>query len=318
MNKSNNIGSSALSYAVRLLDLRCARALLKAGANSTATDSYGSNALHWAAQYQDNRAVVKTLVEAGTNVNGRNIWGGTPLCYAAINGLAVSAEALLDYGAGINILDKDGDSALYNAIHYSNDVLTQLLLRRGAIYTQIDNIGNSILHPAAASHGLKILEVLFAAKLRGINTEAVNKEGKTASQLVQERVDKPEGFLEKFQELLSDIRTRNAEAVVEESDGGDSELEPDPWWSRYLKRRRSLGTWLTSWTILVWGWVRDLKHAHRFVSRKPLWDPIWIYWSICICSVGILYMYLRPWANRAKEVMGLMWEMAGPGDLKHL
>ena len=308
VNKSNNFGASALLATMRSEDLKCARVLLRAGANSDATDNQGFNALHFAAQYQNSRDIVKLLVEAGTNVNGRTVWGSTPLSLATFQNYAALAEALLDYGADINALDNDGDSALHKAIHYNSHILVQLLLRRGAIYTQIDNIGNSILHPAATSHNLKILEILFAAKLRGIHTEAVNKEGKTALQIVQERVDKPDGFLEKFQELLTDIRIRNAESVIESG----------PLWSRYLKKRRSVWNWLISWTILVWGWLRDLKRIHCFISWKQLQNPVWIYWLIGICSAGILYINLRPWVDMLKEVMGLVWEMVGPDDFKDL
>ena len=307
------------------MDLRCVRALLTAGADSTIVDCHGGNALHFAALFKSGRDIVKSLVEASADVNQRDNDGSTPLALTSFEyggNLAGSklkvdlAEALLDYGADINTTDNDGDTPLHNAIHWNDDATTQLFLQRGAVYTQIDNIGSSVLHFAAVSGGLKTIEILFAAKLRGIDTEAVNKEGKTALHLVQERFDKPEGFLEKFEELLMDIRTRNA--TTTEGSGANSEFGEGRWWSKYLKRTPSVWIRFISWTTLVLRRAKNLKHANRLMSRKSLRESILIHWVMGLCFAGLLYIYSGLWLDVALEVISLTWEMVSPGNLEDL
>ena len=316
VNKPNNSGRSALLYALRSVDLRCVRILLTAGADSTIVDSQGWNALHWAVWYQNERDIVKTLIKSGTDVNARALNGGTPLGHTIFYGHNIAAKALLDYGADINTIDNDGDTPLYDAIHYNDDAITQLFLQRGAVHTQIDNIGNSVLHPAAVSGGMKTIEILFAAKLIGIDTEAVNKEGKTALHLVQERFDKPEGFLEKFEELLMDIRTRNA--TTTEGSGVNREFGEGRWWSKHLKRTQFVWSRFISWTTLVLRRAKDLKHANRLMSRKSLRESILIHWVMGLCFAGLLYIYSSLWLDRALGVISLTWEMINPGDLEEL
>ena len=250
-------------------------------------------------------------------MNARTLDGGTPLCYTTYNRHAISAKALLDHGAEIDNIDNDGDSALYNAIHFHDDAITQLFLQRGAIRTQINNIGNYVLHPAAVSGGLKTLGILFTAKIRGIDTEAVNKEGKTALQLAQERVDKSEGFLKKFEELLMDIRARNA-AVAAEGSGVNSEVGESRWWSDHIKRTQPIRTPFISWTMVTLRWVKDLKHANRLLSWKPLQESIRIRWVVGLCFAALLYIYSSFWVDRALEVISLTWEMVGPSEPKDL
>ena len=137
LNKSNRYGMSALLYAAQAADLKCIRALLTAGADSTATDRDKRNALHWAIYLHDEQDIVESLIESGTNVNGRNMDGCSPLTNAAFYHNVISAEALLDYGADIENIDNEGDTPLYESLQHHADNVLQLLLSRGAIYTTI-------------------------------------------------------------------------------------------------------------------------------------------------------------------------------------
>ena len=169
----------------------------------------------------------------GVDIEGRSAWGCTPLVQSAIGNQIHTSAILLDCGADIDTIYNDRDSVLYSAIHFCFDDIPQLLFRRGATYTQIDKIGNSILHPLATSGGLRSLDIILTAQLRGIDTEAINKNGKTALQIAQERVDKPDGFVEKFKELLTDIRVRNAE--LERTGGGNNSIRETNWRLRLFK-----------------------------------------------------------------------------------
>ena len=297
VNKSNNNGITALFLAIQSVDLRCARSLLAAGADSSATTLEGLNALHWAALYQNKRDIVKSLQETGTNVNGRNIWGGVPLCYSVIGHHAVSAKALVDYGADINAADSEGDTSLCDSLHYHADDVLQLLLFRGASYTTIYSFGRSLLHIAAVSGGLKTLRILLAAKLKNVDTELLSSEGKTALQLTQERIDKPDGFLEKFEELLADIRDRTASVTGEESDRTNVDVRAIHKLLNHLKRLQSLRIQLINMTTSVLARVTHLqRRANRFfisLTPSPSWESFWIHWAMGICSTGLFYIFWR-------------------------
>ena len=56
--------------------------------------------------------MVKTLFNAGVNVNGCTVSGVTPLMAAAQNGHLVVAEALVVAGARVNARDSRGHTAL--------------------------------------------------------------------------------------------------------------------------------------------------------------------------------------------------------------
>ena len=198
---------------------RCVRLLLRAGADPTHKNSENYNVLHYAALRQNDREIIKCFVSAGADIHMRNVYGGMPLSSIVFRNNSISAEILLDYGADVDGLDNDGDSALTEAIRYYSNDLIQVLLNRGAAYTLSNSGGNSILHLAALSGDLGTIRILEAACLRNIDPKAQNRKRKTALQLVWERQDKPENFVERFHTLLDGVRARNAERVDRGTDG---------------------------------------------------------------------------------------------------
>ena len=322
VNKINNARSSALLAAVQSKNIRCARLLLKAGANTPDVDSRGLNTLHQAVWYQDRRDIVKSLIEAGVNADGRDIGGCTPLFYSTIIGHVISAEALLDNGVDIDAVDNDGDTPLCESLQNHADDVLKLLLSRGAHYTTIFSLGRSLLHVAAMSGGLRTLRILRDAGLRNIDTDLLSQDGKIALQLAQERINKPEGFLEKFQDLLTDIRIRNAAATTEGSGRSNREVERGRhWWSKHLTRTLSIWTQFIGQMMLVLGCqVKDLKYANHVVSRivSLTHEPVRGHWVVGLSFVGLFYIYSGLWIDNANEFLSLVWEMVGPGDLQDL
>ena len=209
-NICENTKRSALLYAVRSsADLECVVALLRAGANPAQTDEEGFNALHIAAEGNDNRDLIRCLVDAGTDVNGGNWWGVTPLFHTAFHNHVISAHTLLDCGAKIDALDNDADSALFQSIFLHADDVVHLLLARGASYTSPNGSGYSILHCAGRYGGNRTLGILQAAHLKNIDPEAFNREGQTAMQVALSREGVEDGFIEKMQELIAEIHARD-------------------------------------------------------------------------------------------------------------
>ena len=285
INKQNGHTQAALHLAAMYSNVACIDLLLKAGAVPNLTTTLLSTALHFAARQQDNKASIQCLVAAGADVNGRDQRGMTPLAVSALKNRSITAEALLNHGAEIDCSDFDGDTPLSDAVYYNAVDTIQLLLDRGAIYTRLHSCKRSLLHFAAASGEVLTINVLLLASLRGIDTEAVNKDDKTAWQVAQDRVTTPEGFLIKFQELLTDIRTRNAEELFQ---GGPPDVAE-----------------------------HDVNHRSTLLAHFPR-NPISNHWALSLCIVSFIYIYMSiyisPWFLGAKHIITLIWEVAGPGD----
>ncbi|KAG8656629.1 E3 ubiquitin-protein ligase KEG isoform X2 [Manihot esculenta] len=91
------------------------RILLAAGADPTAQDSqHGRTALHTAAMANDVE-LVKIILEAGVDVNIRNMHNTIPLHVALARGAKSCVGLLLSAGASCNMQDDEGDNAFHIA-----------------------------------------------------------------------------------------------------------------------------------------------------------------------------------------------------------
>ena len=280
----------------------CVKLLLQAGADPHNTNKYKYSALHYAAEYNNNPEVLRLLVTAGVNLEERDEWGATALTKTVGGNKIESAKLLLDCGADINSLDKDNDTPLHDSLFHRCNDMTELLLSRGASDTLPISPGGSILHFAALSGGLRTLEILRTAVLKDINTEATDKQGKTALQVAQQREGKEEGFLEKFQELLVDIRTRNA-ALAQEQETSRTNSQhintavPSPPNAGFrAKMPLNRAFWFLSaflWSTL--NRIRDLRVNNPIRLDRKLWTSILIYWVLGLGWAGFIYvMFFEP------------------------
>lgn len=291
-NICNKLGSSALMYAAEIPDPRCIKLLLKAGADTRQTNHEGYNALHHAARYQDSREMIETLVHAGVNPNWRNIRNSEPLSFSTRRDHVKSAEALIDLGADINSRDIEGDTALHNAVHHSADNAMQLLLARGATYTSWTSIGTSILHQAAHAGGLRTLDILQQASLKEIDPDAISRQGSTPLQVALQRETKPEGFVEKLQELLADIRVRNAELERSRRDHGDEGIPGNMrLYARFKWVRLALASFCNR--RLERRWTQDLRNKFQRIIAESTWMTLCIYWILGLGWAGFIYLMLE-------------------------
>ena len=309
--------NSPLLCAAALPDFVCCRVLLEAGAKPTARNHFGQTALHFVAQHESRRQAVRELILAGADPNVKDSHGTTPLFNAAYHNCVVPAETLLDHGADINILDNEGDCALFQSIFCHSDEVTQLLLSRKAIYVTVGSDG-TILHVAARSGGVRTIEILLVAELKGIDTDALNPEGKTALQMAEERDQKEPGFILKFRELLSDIRSRNAQASTENperntttsSDTNRHQIHSHNWlkWIRQINWRHNL----------ILSWVRYIQDAFRRILRWLLHVNLPVYCIVLLYLLGIAGAFLISRVSRAKPDFGVWWQVIVPGALDEL
>ena len=108
---------------------------LNSGADVNARDQCGYTPLHFAAAFNSNPAVVKTLLNAGADLQAADYeWGATPLHWGAWSSKNPSViTALLDNDADPNAQDKGGGTSLHAAaFNNSNPAILNVLLDAGA------------------------------------------------------------------------------------------------------------------------------------------------------------------------------------------
>lgn len=192
---------AASSGSMRMLEL-----LILGGANARLSDIRGGRALHYVCRHQKEVAPVKLLLNATAQVNCRNIYGHTPFTGAAIKNRHDIGEYLLRNGADMHCGGDNNDTPLFESIFHNSHEFLQLLLQKGAKHTSVNKLGSTILHAAALEADVKTIEILAASKPGDLNVNSLDKNGKTALEISQQRVAPPDGFQDSFKRFLTTIR----------------------------------------------------------------------------------------------------------------
>jgi ankyrin repeat protein len=178
---------NALDCAIRNGHVEAVRLLVTNGLKTYSSSAY-CMPLHTAAI--DNRAaMLSLLLEHGVgDVLAVDIQGCTPLHYAArLPQGATTAETtdsqmmavLLDHGAAIDQLSRNGKSALHIAVEYSNLQAVLFLLTRGANAALVGGSGMTALHNVAGRHHFPShVEIAKALLAQGAQADAVNGRGR--------------------------------------------------------------------------------------------------------------------------------------------
>lgn len=153
---------AAVADAAERRDTAGVRTLLQAGADVNAAQVDGTTALHWAADHDDAETVA-VLVRARANVNAVNRYGVPPLALASTNGNAAIVTLLLEAGADANATMKGGETALMLAARSGNAAAVKALLVRGARTDVRERRGQTALMWAAAEGHADVVRALIEA-----------------------------------------------------------------------------------------------------------------------------------------------------------
>ncbi len=138
------------------------RSLLDAGADVNAPQADGTTALHWAAYYDDTDTA-EMLIRAGADANAENQYGAPPLQLACANGNGALIKLLLAAGADANAALRGGETALMTAARSGSLEAVEALLARGADANATERNGQTALMWAAAEGHAPVVETLIAA-----------------------------------------------------------------------------------------------------------------------------------------------------------
>lgn len=176
LNLLNENGNSPLKLATINNDVQTVNLLLNSSANINITDKEGNNLLHYAIIYNA-KEVFNLLIEKGININLANKDGVTPLITASKSYTVFSenrtlthnrdyyARFLINLGADLNFLDKEGNSALNYALHFEQDYTTvELLIKRGANVLS-ENFNTSPLIYAITNNMIDIFDLMIQNNL---------------------------------------------------------------------------------------------------------------------------------------------------------
>ena len=136
------------------------RTLLDAGANVNAPQVDGMTALHWAV-YHDDAETAGLLIRSGANVNAENRYGVPPLSVAATNGSADIVALLLDAGGNANAALRGGETVLMTAARTGSLGAVRALLAHGADPNALEQREQTALMWAAAEGHAAVTHALI-------------------------------------------------------------------------------------------------------------------------------------------------------------
>jgi CubicO group peptidase (beta-lactamase class C family) len=119
---------------------------LPAQAQETQPPSVG---IHLAA-LQGNVTAIQQHIVAGSDLNGKDTYGSTPLIVAAAFGKTEVAKALIEAGADLDIANNDGGTALHTAAFLCRTEIVGALLDAGANKYLRDSYGNTPFESVSA------------------------------------------------------------------------------------------------------------------------------------------------------------------------
>ncbi|KAI6288644.1 hypothetical protein MCOR27_000731 [Pyricularia oryzae] len=144
-------------------------------------DIYGNSPLHWAAVLGDT-AAARTLLRHGSKQDIRSRNGNPPLLEACSWCDLKMATVLIDAGADVKITNSIGQTALHHAARSENPHLVRLLLGKGALPNAADKWGQTPLHCIsmnAETTEAQAYQIVTAIVEAGGNVHLVNDYGET-------------------------------------------------------------------------------------------------------------------------------------------
>ncbi|HZH78122.1 MAG TPA: ankyrin repeat domain-containing protein [Archangium sp.] len=148
---NNSDGYTALHFAVKKGHVAVVERLARTHARDVPAEGRGQLTPLMLAASGKKTAVVRTLIQAGADVNHANSGGQTALHLAANLGTVEVVRLLLKHGAELDARDKDGATPLIRAVQGGCSDIVEVLLEAGADRTAEDKYQRTALRTAQES-----------------------------------------------------------------------------------------------------------------------------------------------------------------------
>ncbi|MGA7240164.1 MAG: ankyrin repeat domain-containing protein [Bryobacteraceae bacterium] len=155
-------GDSQVADAAKKDDRAAVRSLIAAHSDVNVPQVDGTTALHWAA-YLDDIDLAKVLLDGGAKPGAANRYGMTILAQACTNGDAPMVELLLEHGADANQALPGGETPLMTASRTGNAAAVHALLAKGAQVDAKEAHGQTAIVWAAAEGNVEAARELIRA-----------------------------------------------------------------------------------------------------------------------------------------------------------
>ena len=174
--KTLNLDPKALIRASKLGHLEVVRSLIEAGADLNLKTEEGWTALMYACE-NDHLEVVKSLVNARADVNVQNQFRQTALMRASRKGYLRVVRSLVDSGVDVNVQSKNGWTALIAASKARHLEIVEVLVDAGAELNLKTKVGWTALMYACGNGYLEVVNSLIQ---RRSDVNIQNRYGETA------------------------------------------------------------------------------------------------------------------------------------------
>ncbi|KLO78895.1 Uncharacterized protein LW93_4217 [Fusarium fujikuroi] len=222
VHKKGPYGRNLVDYAGSLPSNTCATMLdllLASGANSIDGLSMGWSLLHTAA-ILDNVIMIARLLQEGAQPDFYGPYGNRPIHYAASHNSVHAIRLLYEQGANVNAIADNGLSSLGVAIQKNATDAQATLLELGADH-RITGDWGTYLHVAAYWGNERTFNTLSCLKLKGLDVDARNNKGLTASEVYESRYDKTDELTISFHQLRDSIISLSPYDYSSEDELGD-------------------------------------------------------------------------------------------------
>ena len=150
---------------------KCAKILLDANADTASVDGNGWPTLVVGSYRGASINIIERIILQGNNINIMTKQGFTALMAAAQEGHTQVCEYLISQNANKDFVNNHGECALHFAVCNRRSEPTRLLLAQGAEHSLRTKAGESLLHYGAMYGDVATLNALLSVPLKGINLE---------------------------------------------------------------------------------------------------------------------------------------------------
>ena len=257
-------GRTALDWATARAQLSDMRLLIKHNSNVNTMDVRGRTTILHAVDSHNNEAV-RILLEAGADPNPKvpeGLFRSSPLKAASFGGLAEMVKLLLEFDADIDAYSPEGQTALHAAVISQNVECADILLEAGASLEDVARNGGTPLTLAIIHNSHSVLKLFVDRRYEHVTTVLIKRpqvlaviaehadtetmsiiassmplklsldpggdEFVTGREILRQRSGYDEKLGHAFEELLSSIAMAMEEFVtIRTADGGEDEADSD-------------------------------------------------------------------------------------------